>query len=115
MSKILKPVLHDPDYNRCSDDYGNQNQNSKILKQQNHEITEVSTENFSYTDFFSLVAECERCDSQQSKAGNQNSYSGECNDNAIDILLIAILLVKIISQRSEEHTSELQSQSNLVC
>src|SRR5688572_31998157 len=46
---------------------------------------------------------------------SSNTYWPHCGINTVGLAVLAPVRVGVVLLRSEEHTSELQSQSNLVC
>src|SRR5688572_31486001 len=69
---------------------------------------------FPYTTLFrsySLISSSELCASREAEGS-----SGKCFEESEPLLPVVDVAFQVMSgSRSEEHTSELQSQSNLVC
>src|SRR2546430_12065022 len=72
---------------------------------------------FPYTTLFRSVDSLDPCGIYFGTTGGQVYASADGGDSWNPIVrdLPAVLSVEVQTRRSEEHTSELQSQSNLVC
>src|SRR2546428_8954566 len=67
---------------------------------------------FPYTTLFRSTASEERAKASARRAGNWLAGRGVCSR---PITIFVFRVPKIVMGRSEEHTSELQSRSDLVC